>query len=120
MSYFGGGSSGFNNFGLPDLGGNFNLGNTVHVFTGLVYDALYSGFYLWNSAQGFMGLGYGGLNSAFNLGNNANHFDFANTFGGANPQITPRQPGCPAGCFRPMPGEPCVQGSCPDGCCQMS
>ena len=118
MSYFVGGNSGFNNFGFPGLGGNFNLGNTAHGFTGLGYDALNSGFSLGNSAYGFSGLGFGGLNSAFNPGNNA----FANNFalGGANTQIntTPRQ-GCPPGCYRPMPGIPCTQGECPDGCCQL-
>ena len=85
-----------NNFGFPGLGGTFNLENSSH---------------------GFTGLGYDGLNNGFNLGNNANGFAFFNNFGGANTQTLPRQ-SCPAGCYRPMPGEPCYQGGCPDGCCQ--
>lgn len=45
-------------------------------------------------------------------------FAFANNFGVANIQRTRRQ-FCPGGCYRPMPGEPCFQGNCPDGCCEM-
>ena len=100
MSYFGGGNSGFNQFGFTGIGGNLNLGNNAHGFTSLEYDGLHSGF---------------------NLGNNANGFAFVNNFGfgGANTQITPRAP-CPPGCYYPIPGQPpCTQGGCPNGCCQM-
>ena len=117
MSYFGGVNSGFNNFGFPGLGGTFNLGNSAHGLTDHGYNALNSGFNLGNNVHGFNGLG--GLNSGFNLGNNTNGFVFANNFGGANTQIaTPRQ-GCPPGCYYPMPGEPCTQGICPNGCCEL-
>lgn len=112
MSYFGGGNSGFNNLGLTGLGGNYNLENNANRFTGLGYDGLQSGFNLANNAYGFNGLGYSGLNSGFNPGNNifANNF----SFGGPSRQT------CPAGCYRAMPGEPCFQGYCPDGCCQLT